>query len=339
MIASIEKLARHASKNEQLSKMVRSSVLTEIEYQNQTYPIFSFSVGTQRLDAPVLFVTGGIHGLERIGAQLAWSLLKTTIDKLIWDKTLQEMFQYIRLSVVPLVNPVGYHHSMRCNPNGVDLMRNSPVQAAEPTPFLLGGHRYSNSLPWFQGQIGRIEKENEALFSFFRREAKDSKVVIGLDFHSGFGMKDRIWFPFSYKSTPFEQLAELHSLTQLFEQTHPYHIYQIEPQSEGYLLSGDIWDHLYIEFLKSNCDAIFLPLTLEMGSWSWVRKNPLQLFSKEGVFNPILEHRVKRTYRRHHLLFDFLLRAIRSNETWSKFEGSEDRSTHQTLGLRRWYGQ
>ncbi len=121
-------------------------------------------------------------------------------------------------------------------------------------------------------------------------------------------MRDRLWFPFSNTVRPFDHLAEMHALTHLLEQTHPYHIYQIEPQSKGYLLNGDMWDYLYLDYISKN-KGVFIPLTLEMGSWSWVRKNPLQIFSRDGVFNPIKEHRVKRTYRRHHLLFDFLLKA------------------------------
>ena len=154
-------------------------------------------------------------------------------------------------------------------------MRNSPVQAIEKTPFLLGGHRYSDKWPWFQGEKGVLEEENKALVSLFQAQASQSRCVIAVDFHSGFGMRDRLWFPFSHTRTPFDDLPEMHALTSLFEQTHPYHIYQIEPQSKGYLLNGDIWDHLFLEFKKTNSGSPFLPITLEMGSWQWLKKNPL----------------------------------------------------------------
>ena len=87
----------------------------------------------------------------------------------------------------------------------------------------------------------------------------------------------------------------------------------------------------------SNKNATFLPLTLEMGSWTWVRKNPWQIFSKHGAFNPIKEHRIKRTYRRHHVLFDFLLKAMNSNKVWSDLD-KRVRNKHEQLGLERWYG-
>jgi hypothetical protein len=294
-------------------------------------------MGSQLPEHPTLFLTGGVHGLERVGAQLAWSLLKTTMDRLIWDKSLQELFKSIRLVVLPLVNPVGYYNFKRSNGNDVDLMRNSPVIAIDKTPFLLGGQRYSKKIPWYQGESGVLELENKTIFDKFRSSCQHSQCIVSLDFHSGFGMKDRIWFPFSYTNKPFDRLAELHAFTHLFEQTHPYHIYKIEPQSEGYLLNGDIWDYLYLELSKFNPDSIFLPLTLEMGSWSWIRKNPLQLFSKHGIFNPIKEHRLKRTYRRHHLLFDFILKALYSHKIWSNIEPGI-RQKHFRSGLERWYG-
>lgn len=329
----LEKLVRHDGL---LNKLVQLEVLTEINYQNKLYPLYSFTIGSQNPEAPTLFITGGIHGLERIGAQLAWSLLKTTLDRLIWDKSLQNLFSNTRLVFVPLVNPVGYSKFKRSNGNDVDLMRNSPVVAIERTPFLVGGQRYSKKLPWYQGAPNTLEVENIALQKKFFQSCGQSKCVISIDFHSGFGMKDRLWFPYSYTKKPFDHLAQLNSFTTLFEQTHPYHIYKIEPQSKGYLLNGDIWDYFFLELKKKNPNSIFLPFTLEMGSWIWVRKNPLQLFSKEGIFNPVKEHRLKRTYRRHHLLFDFLLKAIHSHTAWSDLKpaalGHELES-----GMKRWY--
>ncbi len=336
MISDLDKLIRLVEKEDSLNKIIRFYTVDEVSDNEKNYPIRAFSLGSSEPTSPVLFICGGIHGLERIGAQLAWSLLKTTIDRMIWDKSLRHLLQNIRLVVAPLINPVGYYNFTRANGNGVDLMRNSPINAVERTPFLLGGHRISNKLPWYRGKPDLLEKESQSLITIFTKEAAQSSCVVAIDFHSGFGMKDRLWFPFSYTSTPFDDLPEMNALTDLFEQTHPYHVYQIEPQSQGYLLNGDLWDFLFFEFKKGNKFATFLPLTLEMGSWTWVRKNPLQIFSKHGAFNPIKEHRIKRTYRRHHLLFDFLLKAINSHEVWSKLDGGL-RLKHEQLGLKRWY--
>ena len=338
MIQDLLKLARLIEKEEFLRDVIQCKNLGDISYKTSSYPILAFTIGSKDPTHPVLFITGGIHGLERIGAQLAWSLLKTTIDRMVWDRALRELFKKTRLVVVPLVNPVGYFHSMRSNGQGIDLMRNSPVKATEATPLLLGGQRFSNKLPWYQGQEGILAGENIALMNLFEEQASKSECIVALDFHSGFGMRDRLWFPFSYTAAPFANLPEMHALTQLFEQTHPYHIYQIEPQSKGYLLNGDIWDHLFLDLKRKKTGGTFLPITLEMGSWTWVRKNPLQLFSRRGAFNPVKEHRVKRTYRRHHLLFDFLLKALYSNEVWANLDIGI-RSKHEQRGLERWYGK
>ncbi len=336
MIDDLKKLGRMVNQDGPLKEVVQFETLTEILYRDEVYPIFSFTLGSRDPVAPTLFITGGVHGLERVGAQLAWSLLKTTLDRLVWDKSLQELLKNIRVVVVPLVNPVGYRNFKRSNGNDVDLMRNSPVRAIDKTPFLLGGQRYTKKLAWYQGDLDQLEEENRVLHSKFLQSCNQSKCVISIDFHSGFGMRDRIWFPFSYTKQPFDNVAEMNALSALFEDTHPYHVYKIEPQSKGYLLNGDVWDYFFQELKAVNPNTIYLPLTLEMGSWTWVRKNPLQLFSKQGMFNPTKAHRLKRTYRRHHLLFDFLLKATYSHSVWSNLD-PVIRQKHFNSAMKRWY--
>lgn len=339
MIESLEKLARLVSNGGNagpLNEFVQCETLAEIKYQKESYPLYAFTIGSHHPEAPTLFISGGVHGIERVGAQLAWSLLKTTIDRLVWDRAHQELFKNIRLVIVPLVNPVGYKKFKRSNGNNVDLMRNSPVVAIDRTPFLVGGQRYTDFLPWYQGNADQMEVETTAVAKKFIESTEKSKAVISIDFHSGFGMKDRLWFPYSYTKTPFEHLPEMHAFSKLFEDTYPFHIYKIEPQSSGYLINGDLWDYLYIELKKKNPGVVFLPMTLEMGSWTWVKKNPWQLFSREGIFNPIKEHRLKRTYRRHTLLFDFLLKALYSHTVWSK-QDSAIRNQHAQWAKEKWY--
>jgi hypothetical protein len=72
-----------------------------------------------------------------------------------------------------------------------------------------------------------------------------------------------------------------------------------------------------------------------MGSWIWVRKNPRQLFSRHGLFNPLIGHRQQRVLRRHLGLLDFLMRAAASHARWCPSPGDR-RAAHQ-LALRRWY--
>ena len=49
-----------------------------------------------------------------------------------------------------MVNPYGLHHGTRSNANGVDLMRNAPIDANVTSKLpLISGHRVSPSLPWY----------------------------------------------------------------------------------------------------------------------------------------------------------------------------------------------
>jgi hypothetical protein len=82
--------------------------------------------------------------------------------------------------------------------------------------------------------------------------------------------------------------------------------------------------------------SVFLPLTLEMGSWLWVKKNPRQLFSREGIFNPLIAHRQQRVLRRHLPLLDFTLRAAAASARW--LPGPDAQQRHRSAAQARWYG-
>ena len=291
--------------------LARINVHSYVEYHKQKYPLVSLHYGNPK--GPTLLLTGGVHGLERIGAQLTLSLLNSFHQRLAWDETLQGLLEKIQVVFVPLVNPYGYFEVVRGNGNGVDLMRNAPIEADEKVNFLLGGHRFSRHLYWYRGQ--ELQAETRFAIDTVEQIFQQSDCLISIDAHSGFGFKDRLWFPFANSRKEFSQLNELYLFFELFQQTHPYNIYKVEPQSHNYLTHGDIWDYCFTNLRRSH--QIYLPLTLEMGSWIWVKKNPLQLFSKAGLFNPIKEHRLNRTLRRHRPLFDFLLHSLASNQTWT----------------------
>ena len=126
-------------------------------------------------------------------------------------------------------------------------------------------------------------------------------------------------------------LPEMFALKTMLEQSMPHHAYSFEPQSNQYLLHGDLWDHAYDHAPQGN---LFLPMTLELGSWLWIRKNPRQLFSRHGIFNPIKAHRVKRVLRRHADLLDFLARAAFAAPRWLPPEAS--RAQLQQLATAYW---
>lgn len=211
----------------------------------------------------------------------------------------------------------------------------APVDAEGHPNWLLGGQRYSSRIPWFRGQADHMEVENQVVYDFCREQFFQSSAVITIDFHSGFGLQDRLWFPYAKSTRPFPHLAEMHALKEIFEKTHPHHFYRIEPQAKAYTTHGDLWDYIYGQFCEQN-SGVYLPLALEMGSWLWVKKNPMQIFSQLGPFNPVKPHRQKRILRRHATLFDFLIRSMVSPNFWLALN-QEQRNKHHSRALAHWY--
>jgi hypothetical protein len=309
--------------------------LCEVDSGARRFPVHAVSLGSKATDAPVVGLFGGVHGLERIGTQVLLAFLATLVTRLKWDELLHEQLARVRLVFVPIVNPGGMWSHTRCNPNGVDLMRNAPIDAAEPVPFLLGGQRVSARLPWYRGLPGAaMEPEAQAVCDLVEKELLSHPFSIALDCHSGFGLRDRIWFPHAYTRTPFAALAEVHALVELFDGAYPHHNYLFEPQSRQYLTHGDLWDHLYLRS-RSDPARVFLPLTLEMGSWLWIKKSPRQLLSRVGIFNPLAAHRQQRVLRSHLVWLDFLCRSAPAWRNW--LPRGEEREAHERAALADWY--
>jgi len=307
-----------------------------VTYQGQSYPLISFSFGSQDITAPTLGLVSGVHGVERIGVQTLLALLNTFFSRASWDKATQSVLSKIRFCVFPFVNPVGIKFGLRSNANGVDLMRNSPIKVKDKVYPLYGGHRISPILPWYQGDPDTPEAETQAVYQFFNTQLAHAKILISLDFHSGFGMQDRLWFPYAYRREPFEDFSQVTQFFNLFDKSYPHHFYKIEPTSHQYQISGDLWDKLFVDFKQKNPDSTYLPLTLEMGSWLWVKKNPSQIFSRWGLFHPLKAHRQKRVLRRHITFFDFVIRALLNPDSWAILNNVQKEQLW-SQGLKRWY--
>jgi hypothetical protein len=298
-------------------------------------PVYAIALGSTAASAPVVGYFGGVHGLERIGAEVVIAYLQSLVMRLQWDSTLHQQLESVRMVFMPIVNPGGMALGTRANPHGVDLMRNAPPQANEPVPFMVGGQRWSARLPWYRGAKGApMQIENQAICEVIEREFWPREFGLSVDCHSGFGARDRLWFPYAHKREPMTHLAEMQALKNIFVQSNSYHRYVIEPQSLQYLAHGDLWDHLYLQSLVQP-KHIFLPLTLEMGSWLWVKKNPRQLFSRHGIFNPLIEHRQQRVLRQHQLLLEFLSRAASGHKRW--LPGEDQRAPLHAQALQDWY--
>lgn len=302
--------------------LVECHELARVQSGDDSYPITAFTIGSKDPEAPVFGLFGGVHGLERIGTHLVTNYLHSFLKQLRWNSDLREVLKRSRIVSIPLINPGGMANGKRSNPNGVDLMRNSPIEADEQErSFLLSGHRISDKLPWFQGKEGLPpQKEFQAVVDFVEEQMFESVSAQTIDCHSGFGVRDRLWFPWAKSKEPCPDVATIQNFKDLLDDTFPFHIYIIEQTSASYAISGDMWDYIYQKHLDKypNREKVFIPWTLEMGSWSWVRKNPLQIFEQGGFFNPIKEHRYDRTMRRHLQLMDFYFKVIRNSQAWCK---------------------
>ncbi|MEQ1636983.1 MAG: M14 family zinc carboxypeptidase [Methylococcales bacterium] len=327
-LKQIEALIKHNTAN------LGAEVLSEIHFKQQVFPIYALTLGSKAKEAPCIVFVGGVHGLERIGTQVVLAFLETLLERLRWDLTLEVMLAQVRIVFLPLINPVGMFKHTRANGQGIDLMRNAPVDSREKTVWLAGGHRISARLPWYRGIEGApMQAEAQILCDYIGNSVLTAPFSIVLDCHSGFGVHDRIWFPYAKsRKEPIKHLGEIYTLRKLFFQTYPYQNYCFEPQALHYLTHGDLWDHLYGQSLA--LETVFLPLTLEMGSWRWIRKNPLQLVNLLGMFHPIKQHRINRVLRGHLILMEFLVRATLSYQHWT------DASQRQTLAKQAeelWY--
>lgn len=291
----------------------------QIECKGVSLPLLAITMGTDDPTAPTLGLFGGVHGLERVGAHVVIHALESLVQRLQWDETLQSQLERMRIVSMPLINPGGTLLRTRSNPAGVDLMRNAPVEATEGATPLVGGHRIGPWLPWYRGEEGApMEPEAQALVDFVVEHMFPSRHAIALDCHSGFGSIDRLWYPFARTVGGYPRAKESQLLAKRLDEFEVNHVYRIEPQAKQYTTHGDLWDHIFdLHYAQHGLDGnLFLPWTLEMGSWVWLRKNPLQIFGALGAFNPIKPHRHGRVMRRHARLIEFLLHLTASAEQW-----------------------
>lgn len=322
---------------EDFGSEARVRVVANVQHEDKSYPLHSVVLGSQDPLAPSVGFFAGVHGLEKIGSEVVLAYMRTLQELMKWDQFAKDRLKHMRLVFMPLVNPVGIVNRTRSNGNGVDIMRNSPLDAEEGGGNIYRGHRISNFFPWYRGVQGaEMEVETKAMIEVIETELLTSRLSMAVDVHSGFGARDRFWFPYAHSRKPFPYLAECFALKGLFDLTYPHHFYAFEPMSRQYTVHGDPWDYVFMNHNQKPGAGVFIPFCLEMGSWMWLKKNPLQVFSKDGVFHPRLPHRRSRILRRHTNLFDFMQRAVMSPQAWCGQTGSiSTENTRKAMEL--WY--
>ena len=70
----IEKITRKLDK---LGVDFERSVLSEVEYKNEKYPIHGFVMGSKDPKAPTIGIFGGVHGLEKIGTHIILNYMRS----------------------------------------------------------------------------------------------------------------------------------------------------------------------------------------------------------------------------------------------------------------------
>jgi hypothetical protein len=65
------------------------------------------------------------------------------------------------------------------------------------------------------------------------------------------------------------------------------------------------------------------------------QEEPPATVSRNGIFNPLIGHRLQRVLRRHLSLLDFLMRAAASHERW--MPTPHQRAARHARALTHWY--
>lgn len=150
--------------------LLRVDQIDEVEHRGKRFPLTTVELGSKDPKASVFALFGGVHGLERIGTHVVLVYLRHLLQSLQWDKTLQRRLEESRFVFMPIVNPVGMFHFRRSNANGVDLMRNAPVEGEGSSSQFFSGHRISPKLPCYRGEAGTMEKEAQVLCQVVREK-------------------------------------------------------------------------------------------------------------------------------------------------------------------------
>ena len=113
----------------------------------------------------------------------------------------------------------------------------------------------SRHLPWYRGRWEKqVEPEFQALSDIIDRHSRGGdRMMMAIDFHSGFGFRDHIWIPHAYRKQPIDDIGSYMSLKLLWERNFPHHNYVFGPQAMHYLSHGDMWDYFYLRCRERGC--------------------------------------------------------------------------------------
>ncbi len=275
----------------------------------ERWPIYLLEVGkAAALKKHAVTLVSGVHGLETIGIRIHLDIIKCLINpkSKFYSRDLAD--GKFGIYSLPILNPAGVARLTRANARGIDLNRNSGIQAEKALPFF-GGHHISGALPYYRGKTK--QRESRALFRFLAEHVwrRKKKIHAALDIHSGYGSDNFLWWPYSFSDRKVYQEKAFTSIATELKKNHPG--YRMEPMAASYQMHGDLWDHALLEFEKlqkgmKKKKSLFLPYTFELGTWHEIKKSPRRLFDREKIFNPPAESRKAYLKEHRRLLWDFI---------------------------------
>ncbi|EQA34899.1 zinc carboxypeptidase [Leptospira inadai serovar Lyme str. 10] len=327
MLRGLKKLNRYEKRLLRIAKLGgKLAKLRQVGFSRRTsegfrFPIYCLELGTEQgLAKHPVGITAAVHGLETIGIQILLDFLEYIIHPGSNGYLPEFKKGKLGLIVIPIVNPGGVAAKSRSNPGGVDLMRNSGIDAVKPLPFF-GGQKLSNKLPYFRGH--GLEPESRILFRTMYEKffGVPDAVMPVLDLHSGFGTVDNVWWPYAYTKEPCPDTPIYRKLTAHLRENCGHIHFSYGPQSESYTTHGDLWDKFYDHYKEVHSDkkewgAKFLPLTLEVGTWSDIKEEPMKLFSKKGIFRPAEQNKRETLTRYRGFLRDFIRIGLSQPKDW-----------------------
>ncbi|MCX7632504.1 MAG: M14 family zinc carboxypeptidase [Turneriella sp.] len=281
------------------------------------FPIYLLEIGKKKaFGRDTVTLVSGVHGLETIAIRIHLDILRSMLDP--HNPLFSPALFSGKLAIysIPILNPAGVALQTRANARGVDLNRNSGIEAEKAVPFF-GGQSLSPKLPYFRGKT--LQRETRALYRFLREQLWPiSGIHTVLDLHSGYGRQSYLWWPYSFSNRRVPNAAVFGQIGADLAEKYPS--YRIGPMASSYQTHGDLWDRALLDFEKAKAESrvakenLFLPLTLEIGTWEEIRKNPLRLVKKQKIFNPPQQNR--KMYIREHrqILYDIVHLHVRKQD-------------------------
>lgn len=101
---------------DQGAAFINTRVLCHVAAGEQDFPVHVIALGNPDPAVPAAGFFGGVHGLERIGAQIVIAYLGSLVMRMQWDDVLHRQLESVRCSLHTLINPGGMWQGTSCQP-------------------------------------------------------------------------------------------------------------------------------------------------------------------------------------------------------------------------------